>query len=153
MQIAKKVIDGDTLTFRWADDSETVIKPSDFSEEIIAHAILHGLSQKLGDSYSGAGGDVDAAKAMFEETRAALAEGDWNRKGGGFSTGGIWVEALAKAANVSMEEALEAWNNQDDAGKAGIRKQPQVKAAKAEIELERAQKKAADAAPFELPTS
>lgn len=153
MLIAKKVIDGNTLTFRWADDSETVINPSDFREEILQHAILHGLSQKLGDSYSGAAGDVTAAKAMFDETLTALQEGDWNRKGGGFSSGGIWVEALAKAADVTIEEALEAWNNQDDAGKAGIRKQPQVKAAKAEIELARAKAKAKDSDPFELPAS
>lgn len=153
MQIAKKVVDGATLIFRWADDSETVINPSDFSEDIQQHAMIHGLSQKLGDSYSGAAGDVTVAKAMFQDTLDALSEGDWNRKGGGFSTGGIWVEALAQAANVTIEEALEAWNNQDDAGKAGIRKQPQVKLAKAEIEMARAKAKAQDADAFELPTS
>lgn len=153
MLIAKKVIDGNTLTFRWADDSETVINPSDFHEDIIAHAVLHGLSQKLGDSYSGAGGDVDVAKAMFQETLDALNEGDWNRKGGGFSTGGIWVEAMAKASGNTIEEALAAWNDADDATKASIRKHPEVKAAKAQIDLERATAKAKSADAFELPKS
>lgn len=145
MQIAKKVIEGTSITFKWADDSETVVNLDGFSEAILQHATLHGLSQKLGDSYSGAAGNVAYAKEMFEETLNALREGDWNRKGGGISSGGIWVEALARAAGEDMEAALAAWNEMDDETKAATRKHPAVKLAKAEIEAERAKAKAADA--------
>ena len=110
MQIAKKVIEGSTLKFVWADESETEVVLEGFGEDILQRATLHGLSQKLGDSYSGAAGDVGKAKAMLIETLDALRAGDWNRKGGGFSSGGIWVEALAKAAGEDMDRALAAWN-------------------------------------------
>lgn len=145
MQIAKKVVAGTTITFQWADETENVIDCKSFAENIMEHAMVHGFSQKLGDSYSQAAGDVRKAQMMFLETLEALTAGDWNRKGGGFSSGGIWVEAYAKAAGEDIEKALESWNNLSDEEKADVRKHPQVKLAKAEIEMERAKAKAADA--------
>lgn len=145
MQIAKKVIDEGTITFIWADETSTKVVLSELPETILQRAVIHGLSQKLGDSYSGSSGDVRTAQAMFLDTLNALKEGDWNRKGGGFSSGGIWVEALAQAAGEELETALTKWNEMDDATKASIKKHPQVKVAKAEIELARAAAKAKDA--------
>jgi hypothetical protein len=149
MNIAKKTIGETSITFTWADESVTVVDMADLHGSLTTRAMLHGLSQKLGDSYSGAK-EVASAKAAFEDTLDALKAGDWNRKGGGFSSGGIWVEALAQAAEVTLEEALEKWNEMTDETKASIRKQPQVKVAKAEIELARANAKAVDAAPLTL---
>lgn len=145
MQIAKKVIDGNTLTFHWADETTTVFTPEDFSPEIQHRALMAGLGHKLGDAYSGSKGDVRTAQMMQLDVATGLKEGDWNRKGGGFSSGGIWVEALAQAAGEDIEKALAAWNEMDDETKASIRKQPQVKLAKAEIEMARAKAKAKDA--------
>ena len=145
MQIAKKTIDGNTLTFTWADETTTVFTPEDFSAEIQHRAMLAGFGHKLGDAYSGCSGDVRTAQMMQLDVANGLREGDWNRKGGGTSAGGIWVEALAQAAGEEIEKALVAWNAMDDATKAATRKHPQVKLAKAEIELVRATAKAADA--------
>ena len=145
MQIAKKVIDGSTLTFHWADETQTVFTPSDFSEEIQHRAMMAGLGHKLGDAYSAAKGDVRTAQAMQLDVATALKAGDWNRQGGGFSTGGIWVEAYAQAAGAEFDEALTKWNDMNDDEKSAIRKMPQVKLAKAEIELARAKAKAKDA--------
>jgi hypothetical protein len=150
MQIAKKSIGETTITFTWADESETTIDVGDFSEEVQQRAMLHGFSQKLGDSYSDAQGDVATAKAMFQEVFTALLEGDWNRKGGGTSSGGIWVEAIAQASGNSIEVVLAKWNTMGDAEKAAAKKHPQVKLAKAEIEMVRATAKAAEAKPYNL---
>lgn len=150
MQIAKKVVDGNTLTFVWADETTTKVDLSELPQNIIDRAVIHGLSQKLGDSYSGASGDVRQAQMMFIDTLNALQEGDWNRKGGGAASGGIWVEALAQAAGEEIETALAKWNDMDEETRKSIRKHPQVKLAKAEIEMERAKAKAADAAPISL---
>ena len=150
MLIAKKVIDGSTLKFIWADESETEIVLTGFSDDILERATLHGLSQKLGDSYSGAAGDVTKAKAALIETLDALRAGDWNRKGGGFSSGGIWVEALARAAGEDVEKALAVWNEADDDMKKAFKKDERIKLAKAEIELERAKAKAEGAGEFTL---
>ncbi len=145
MQIAKKSVEGTLITFDWADGSKSEVDVASFAASVVERAIAHGFSQKLGDSYSGAAGDVSAAKAMFNDTLAALQDGDWNRAGGGFSSGGVWVEALAQASGETMEAALKAWNDMDDDTKKATRKHPQVKLAKAEIEMERAKAKAAEA--------
>lgn len=150
MLIAKKLVGESSITFAWADETSSEISLSQFSDEIIQRAALHGLSQKLGDSYSGAEGSIPTAKAAFDDTLAALEAGDWNRKGG--VTGGAIVEAVARAAGVSIEEALAKWMEMDEEVKKATRAHPTVKAAKAEIDLERAQAriKATDAEPLEL---
>jgi len=142
MQIAKKVIDGSTINFHWADGTVTAVDTNELGDTVRDHATMHGFSQKLGDSYSGALGDLAKAKVMFQETLDALRAGDWNRKGGGFASGGIWVEAYAKAANAEFSDALEKWNGLNEEEKAEIRKHPAVKLAKAEIEADRAKAKA-----------
>lgn len=153
MIIAKKVIEGTTLTFEWADETTTVFTPEDFSPEILERAMMAGLGHKLGDAYSGSQGDVRKAQMMQLEVADALKAGDWNRSGGGTSSGGVWVEALAAASGEDMDAALTAWNDMDDATKAATKKHPQVKLAKAEIEMARAKAKAAEAEPFQMPTA
>ncbi len=147
MSIAKKLVTNEALTFQWADESTTTVKFDDFSEDIRTRAMQHGFSQKLGDSYSGAK-SVTEAKLMFDEVFVALMENDWNRKGG--ASGGIWVEAMQKAAGATFEEALNAWNDLDDDAKKEVRKDVHVKQAKLELELERASKKASESTPFTL---
>lgn len=143
MNIAKKVIVGNTLTFQWADETTTEVDLDSFQDHIDLYARNHGFSQKLGDSYSGAK-SVAEAKAKLIDTLAALEAGDWNRKGG--STGGVWVEALARAAGKSIEEALAKWDSLDDDARKAIKAHPEVAKAKAAIDFERAKAKA-DAAP------
>lgn len=153
MQIAKKVIEGTTLTFEWADESDTSYDLSMYPPEIVEMLATHGLKQKLGDSYSGAtnnGWDIDRCKAEVADVSASLVGGDWNRKGGGGSSGGIWVEALARATGETVEAALEAWNEMDDEVRTETKKHPQVKLAKAEIDMERAKAKAAAAPTISL---
>lgn len=142
MQIAKKVIDGKTLTFHWADETSTVFNADDFSPEILERAMMAGLGHKLGDAYSGSKGDVRTAQAMQLDVSKALLDGDWNRKGGGFSSGGIMIEAIAAATGEEIETVLAKWNEMDEATRKGIAKHPDVKVEKAKIELARATAKA-----------
>lgn len=139
MNIAKKVVSETVVTFSWADESVSTFDIKDLSEAIIARAVLHGLSQKLGDSYSGIK-SVSEAKLNVNAVWEALKEGDWNRKG--VSAGGVWVEALAQAAEVSFEEALEKWNSYSDDERKDMMKHPDVKQAKLEIDLVKAKAKA-----------
>lgn len=149
MNIAKKVITNKALTFLWADETSTTILFEDFSDDMDERAKAHGYSQKLGDSYSGAVSVYDA-KERFKAVLDGLLQNDWNRKG--VSSGGLWVEALARATGETLEDALESWNSADDAKKAAIKKHPDLLKAKAEIELERAVTKAdgKDAEPLTL---
>lgn len=141
MYIAKKSIVGHVITFDWADGSKDVIDIDQFSDAMLDRGLVHGFSAKLGDSYSGSKGDVAQAKLQFAEVFEALVDGDWNRAGGGIATGGIWVEAIAQAADSTIEEALTAWNAMTKEVKAVTKLTPSVKLAKAELELIRAKAK------------
>jgi len=139
MNIAKKVVDGSTLKFVWADETVTEIDLDSFADHIDETARKHGYSQKFGDSYSGAK-SVAEAKAKLNEVLSAVEAGDWNRKGG--STGGVWVEALAAAAGKTIEEALAKWAACDEDERKAIKAHPEVAQAKASIDFQRAKAKA-----------
>ena len=135
------------LTWEFADGETETIDVGLFPPEIVQHATLHGLKQKLSDSYAGAG-TVTEARERFVAVLESLLNGQWNA--GRSSSGGVWVEALARAAGVDVETALEKWNGMDEETQKDVKKDARVKAAKAEIELERAQAKAKDAQPLKL---
>ncbi len=147
MNIAKKLVTNESLTFSWADETSTTFKFSEFSNDIRERAMQHGFSQKLGDAYSGAG-SVAEAKTMLDEVFVALSENDWNRKGG--SSGGIWVKAMERASGDTFEEALESWNGLNEDEKKEMKKDVHVKQAKLELDLEAAKKKAAELPAFTL---
>jgi len=143
MNIAKKLVEDTSIIFIFADETSETIELDFFSKEIINRAALHGFSQKLGDSYSGIT-NVAEAKLAMHGVLAALRAGDWNRKGG--STGGKWVEALARATGETIERTLEAWDKMTDEVKAATKKHPDLIKVLREIELERAQARAASLA-------
>jgi hypothetical protein len=145
--IAKKLVTNDALTFQWADETATTILFSDFSDDMQTRAMQHGFSQKLGDSYSKTG-SVAEAKAQMKDVLDGLLENDWNRKGG--SSGGLWVEAYAKATGSTIEETLAVWNDMDKEARKVVCKHPDVIAAKLTIELERLKAKATTAVPITL---
>ena len=128
-----------SVRFTFADGTVRTIGLGEMQDDIITHLALHGLSQKCGDSYSGAE-SVGEAKEKFNSTADQLMAGDWNIARS--ATGGIWVDALAAAGDVERDEALEKWNSMSDEEKKAVRAHPAIKAAKAKIELQRAQAKA-----------
>ncbi len=145
MNIAKKVIGDNTITFLWADETETEINIIEFSNDIQNRARLHGFSQKLGDSYSGAV-SVEEAQERLQVVLTGLNEGDWNRKG--IATGGLWIEAIATVVGISIEAALEKWNEMSEDDKKGVCKHPDVIVARKEIDVARAKVKAEKAEPL-----
>lgn len=150
MQIAKKMITNDGLTFAWADETTTFVQWSDIPEAMIQRAFQHGMSQKLGDSYANSEGSVSIAKAKFDEVLKGIMEGDWNRKGG--TSGGVWVQAFATAAGEPIEKAMAAWDDMSESERKDIKNHPDVKLAKAKIDVETAQLKlgSADVEPITI---
>jgi len=128
-----------SLSFKFASGKTVNIETSDLTDEICQKALIHGLKQKLADSYSGVKTDHEV-EAAFEATLNSLLTGSWNA--GRSSLGGIWVEALARAAGVSVEEAAQKWRELEEEAQKDLKKNAQIKQAKAEIELERAKVKA-----------
>jgi len=137
-KIAKKVVDleNNQVTFLFSDQNKVIADLGYFDETMIYRLALHGLAQKLGDSYAGVE-SVDEAKLNVTDLLAQLQSGVWAAKS---SRGGIWVESIARALKITFEEALEKWEGLDEENQKKVKNHPDVKVAKAQIELERAQK-------------
>ena len=141
---------GAHIEFRWADGHVDVVRPSDFPEDIQACAVLHGLAQKLGDSYASTSSIQDAQSA-FTEAYEQLGEGDWVtvREGGGPRVTQL-AEAYrrAKAARgetVSLEDAARTVASWDSDKRKAVSDIPEIAYQLAQIRLEAAQKKAEEA--------
>ena len=62
---------GVKITFSDADSTVLDMGLDELTEDMVKQLALHGLSQKVGDSYSGSGKDLDEA--------VKLAQGTWER--------------------------------------------------------------------------
>ena len=137
------------------DGSEHVSRLSDFKPEVVIRLALHGLSQKLGDSYAGAADEENPlgyAKESVTDVHGQLVNGDWRVTGTGGSRITLLARALARATGQTVEAAqgvidVKAEYGDDgkpsEAGKAflkAVRADAAIKAAVAEIKLEDAQK-------------
>ena len=143
MKIATKSFGENSVIFAWADEETETIGLDLFSDDIVRILALHGLKQKLGDSYSGAeknNWSVADCRREMHGVLAALKQGDWTRKGG--STGGIWVAAVARVLDQSLEEVAPKWDAKTDEERKAVMADARVKLAKLEIEAERAKAKA-----------
>ena len=129
---------GVTITFN--DGRKVAFTFADLSAEIIAELIAWGAREKLGDSYSGAAGNVDYAYAECSAVAEALTAGQWNRRG--TSGGGLLVEAVMKVTGQPEDVIAPRIAAMDEEAVKLLKKQKAVKAAMAKI---RADRLAADA--------
>ncbi len=139
--IKKAVItkDGNSWRYVFGNGKSIVASLDELSAEIIFDLTMHGLKQKLSDSYSGKTLDYEI-EAEVRAVWETLVSGQWNA--GRSSAGGIWVEAIARAAGSTIEEAQTVWTGLDEATQKDVKKDTDVRLAKAQIEMERAQAKA-----------
>jgi len=94
----KKTVDSVALTvaFSFADGGARIYDANELSAEMLNRLIVHGLSQKLGDSYAGKNDHEDCTEAMWGQ----LLEGNWGAERGSGLEG-------------KLEEAQEALDNYD----------------------------------------
>ena len=152
-KIAKKVPMENGVMFNFADGTKRGFDLDDLPEEVVRRAAIHGISQKLGDGYSGIT-SVKEAIQVVDAIWEQLQTGDWNAK---VSRTGKYVEAIARVFNIDTAEAqakYDAIKDDDDRMKA-MKKHPSIVAAIAQIDLENAQKvldkaDTQDAKPLEL---
>ena len=144
--------DGDTLTIDFVEAGSVVVDAAKLPEEIQHQLMLHGLKQKVCDSYSGIRGQEaeDTANAVITQ----LQEGNWavaRSSGGG---GAVRVTLLAEAiANISGKpiadvNAMLATLAESDEGKEKLkllRQDVSVKQAIAKIKLDKATKESKEA--------
>lgn len=136
---AKKAVEGSILTINFANDEIVAVDFNTLPQEIKLQLALHGLSQKVGDSYASAESVDDAVKAA-KRVVEDLTAGNWSvRKAGeGAPRTTLLAEALARIANRTLEEAVEVIEELSEDQQKQLRKDPGVKQAMAQIKLERA---------------
>lgn len=144
--IASKVLDFDSeaveFTFQGMEPLAVALK--DFSPEVQLHLALHGLSQKLGDSYSSAKGIVADAKVSFDQCLAQLKAGDWRASRGEGDSKPRTTElaaAVARIKGIEIAEAAKLLEAMDDDQRKTLRSNDRVKAVITVLRAEKAQSK------------
>ncbi len=132
-----KAVSDTAVTFEFATGEVEEVSPKDFSADIQKQLMLHGLSQKLGDSYSGE--DADKCHGIFTGVLKNLADGSWTaRAGGGAPRISQLAEALARETGETVEKCVETLAAMDDDKKKAVRSHPAIQVQLSEIKLEKA---------------
>lgn len=135
------------ITFTFDDKMEETFDLSKVNDETKLRLMIHGASQKVGDSYAGAAkaeNPLDFAKESVKETIAQLYAGDWRAAGagvGGPRTTDL-ATALARVTGKTVEQAAAYIDTLADEEKKALKAKGKVAAALAAITAERAAERA-----------
>lgn len=139
-------IEGPTLSLSFQNGRVLTILATDLTPEIRAHAMMHGLKQKLVDAAAISRNPENGRAASIEDKYNAVKtvldrltiEGAWNavREGGGTGAGGMLAEALRRL--YPGRDITAFLTSKTDAEKAALRKNARVAAVIEEIRAERA---------------
>lgn len=138
-KVTKLINEDGSLTFEFATGEVETVKPGDFDNEIQKQLLIHGASQKLGDSYSGE--DADKCHAVFVGVLKNLTSGNWSARSGGGSSPRIsqLAEALSRETGEDLAKCVETLAAMDDDQKKGVRGHPAIQVQLGQIKLEKAQ--------------
>ena len=88
-KVAKKDYDTETgiLSVIFKTGEKRDVELGKLPESIVTQLAMHGLSQKLGDSYASVKGDVAKAIVLFDGVLKQLQEGEWAKARGDGDSG------------------------------------------------------------------
>ena len=138
-RIAKKVVGVNGVVFTFANGIELVADLEMLSGDIVKRLALHGLSQKLGDSYASAnekGWSIDECYDQAADVFNNLKLDNWAVSGGSGSN--ILSEALSRLTGKTVAECATAISILSDDNRKALEKRPDVKAMVLTIKAERA---------------
>ena len=141
---------GETVQFKFANGTVLELDCSQLNDSMRTHLMLHGASQKVGDSFAGVKGNFDEGIANAKAVIDQLVGGEWtgDREGGGPRLAEL-AEAIARIKGVDVEKARKAVEAASKEDRDGWRSNAKVKATVAKIRAEKAAaalEKAGDAA-------
>lgn len=121
------------LTFAFANGETRTLDAMTLDQSIRDRAIVHGLEQKIRDSYAGAK-TPDEALGLADKVLDTLRGGEWSAKReGGVAEGSIEILAramvnawAAKGIEKTFEDTLELVKGMDKEGRAAIRSRESV---------------------------
>lgn len=148
-KVAKKDYDlsAETFTIVFQDEEATTVtvQLSEFSPAIQLRLALHGLAQKLGDSFASANKDVETAKELFFATLETLKSGEWSKARDSDGTRlNELIEAIARIKQVPAEKAQAAVAKATEEQLKNWKNAKQVKMVIAEMRAEKARAKVAE---------
>ena len=134
------------LALQFANGEMLALTATQLTNNILEHAVWHGLKQKLVDAAAisrnpetGRAASVDDKYQAVKIVYDRLLAGSWNatREGGG-ATGGLLLQALCRmyAGRKTAEELKAFLADKSDAEKTALRKNPRVAAIIEEIRAE-----------------
>ncbi len=150
-QIARKAVDADkaVVLFTFNDANAETGKAATvvsiglegLDPAIVRRLALHGLSQKVGDSYSGAESVNDAIEDA-REVIETLVGGKWSERTAGEPRTSALAAALERVMAQSgqpqsLEQCTEVVKNLSDEQRKGLRNMPAIKAAMSAIKAEK----------------
>jgi predicted HAD superfamily phosphohydrolase len=113
------------VRFTFANDTVLLADLGTLSPDMVKMLAVHGLSQKLGDSYASSETVAEAIESATG-TMKNLQDGNFNARVQG--SGGILAEAVARLKGIPVEQAQEMLAALDEEARLEIAKKPQVKA-------------------------
>lgn len=147
-KFADKSAEGTVATINFGDGTMLTLDVGNLGEEIQTELMLHGALQKIGDSYAGAAGDYEYAKAQATKVIQNLLDGVWKSSreaGESKPKTGELVMALAEIKDVDVDTIAAAVEAMTDDKRKAVRAHPAVKAKIAEIRARKANEAAAKA--------
>jgi len=141
VKFAKKEYDMDTgvLEIAFGNGEVKEFDSASLPEEIRKNLMLHGLSQKLGDSYAGVKGNFAEALANVAAVFDSLKNGDWSTAGDEARPRlAELAAAIARIKSVAIEKATAAVEKATDEQRKSWRGNAEVKAAIAAARAEKA---------------
>ena len=149
IKFCEKSAEGTVCSFKFGNDTVVSVDLSELSEEMQQELMIHGALQKIGDSYSSAGGDFAFGIAAAEKVIENLRNGAWGstRAGSGESkkSSGELATALASLQGKDVATVVAALEAATDEQRKALRAHPAVKAKIAELRAEKAKEALAKA--------
>lgn len=141
IKFCEKTSEGTTVFFKFGNGTNLSLDLSSLSDEIREELMIHGALQKIGDSYSSAGGDYAFGVAAASKVIDNLSNGQFNAArtaGEGKKSVGELATALASLQNKPVEEVALALEAATDEQRKALRSHPAVKAKIASLRAEKA---------------
>lgn len=125
------------VVWLWANGTRTEVRLETFAEDLQLAFALHGVSQKLGDSYASAEG-LEEAQEAFDQLLDQLLGGSWEKpRAEGKETGGMLARACAEAFECSIEKATAVVKGLNSKEKTAMELDPKVAPILARMRAER----------------
>lgn len=132
-QIAKKTTTNASVVITFTNGKVLEVALSELAPEIVQQLAIHGLSQKLGDSYASCEGNADHGYAMASAVAENLKTGQWAAR----EKGGLIFEALAAITGKPIAEVITTFNSLSEEQQKAVKKSPDVQKKILELKQER----------------